>query len=224
MIERAVILSTGNDESILKVGFKIFIMLNRIFYPQFIVISLISILFFYAIHIKVSYFFYVLSFLEVIFFSIAWHECIHISFAKFLNYDISFISFVPCSIGVRTHFDRKRKIEEADKIGILLSAPIILILIGTIAIVISVKWVHSNTFMLFIIAFLLMNVLSMLPLKRCDGGRAYIIVRRLGFNTLKLCMMAITVYMVYIFGFKYIIPENFGTKDNKMKKDGEPNE
>lgn len=205
MIERAITLEI-KQESTLKLAFKIFLMLNRILYPFIILMLIISGLLFYTIHIDLFYLLYVLLLIQTIFISISWHECIHLSFAKLLSYEPIFISFMPCSIATRTHFKRNRKIEDIDKTGILLSAPLILTLIGLIGIWISSKWIHSMTVNIFIFAFLLVNILSLLPFNKCDGGRAYQILKKQGLGAIKLCLMSILVYCLYSIGFKHIIP------------------
>lgn len=205
MVERAITIEI-KQESTLQLAFKIFLMLNRILYPFMILMLIISGLLFYTIHISLFYLLYIVLLVQTIFISISWHECIHISFAKFLSYEASFISFIPCSISTRTHFKRTRKIEDIDKTGILLSAPLILTVLGVIGIWIFNKWVHNMAVNIFIIAFLLVNVLSLLPFRKYDGGRAYQILKNLGLRAIKLCIMSIFIYCLYAIGFKHIIP------------------
>lgn len=194
MIERAIILKIQKEQPNVQLFIKLILMINRIYYPQMIAITVFSSTLLLFLNVSIYYYVYIFLLMQTIFISIAWHECIHISFARFLSYEPIFVSFLPYTFGARTHFERSRKIENLDKAGILLAAPIILTIIGFISLWISIKWIHSFASIIFICAFLLINILSLLPNKKCDGGRAYEIFKKMGFKAFSLCMMSILVY------------------------------
>lgn len=173
MIERAIILKIQKEQPNVQLFIKLILMINRIYYPQMIAITVFSSTLLLFLNVSIYYYVYIFLLMQTIFISIAWHECIHISFARFLSYEPIFVSFLPYTFGARTHFERSRKIENLDKAGILLAAPIILTIIGFISLWISIKWIHSFASIIFICAFLLINILSLLPNKKCDGGREY---------------------------------------------------
>ena len=202
MIERAIILKIQKEQPNVQLFIKLILMINRIYYPQMIAITVFSSTLLLFLNVSIYYYVYIFLLMQTIFISIAWHECIHISFARFLSYEPIFVSFLPYTFGARTHFERSRKIENLDKAGILLAAPIILTIIGFISLWISIKWIHSFASIIFICAFLLINILSLLPNKKCDGGRAYEIFKKMGFKAFSLCMMSILVYVLYLFGLK----------------------
>ena len=208
MIERGIKLDVKNEQSNVYLIIKLFLMINRIYYPQMVVIAIISCFFLAFLKINIYYYIYIWGIMQMIYFSTAWHECIHISFARFLSYEPIFVSFIPYAFGARTHFDRSKRIENVDKTGILLSAPIILTSIGVVALLVTLKWLHSTIIIIFICAFLLVNVLSFLPNSKCDGGRAYEIFKKMGFKAFSLCMMSILVYVLYSLGLKFIMPIN----------------
>lgn len=166
MIERAIILKIQKEQPNVQLFIKLILMINRIYYPQMIAITVFSSTLLLFLNVSIYYYVYIFLLMQTIFISIAWHECIHISFARFLSYEPIFVSFLPYTFGARTHFERSRKIENLDKAGILLAAPIILTIIGFISLWISIKWIHSFASIIFICAFLLINILSLLPNKK----------------------------------------------------------
>lgn len=221
MIERGIILDVTNEQSKVHLILKLFLMINRIYYPQMIVIAVISNVLLTLLEVSIYYYIYIFGIMQMIFFSTAWHECIHISFARFLSYKPIFVSFIPYAFGARTHFDRSKKIENVDKAGILLSAPVILTCIGSIALLVTIKWLPSTIGIIFSCAFLLTNVLSLLPNSKCDGGRAYEIFKKMGIRAFSLCMMSILVYVLYVLGLKLVMP----IKENEtQEKGGKKNE
>ncbi len=222
MVERGIILNIEKEQSNVHLIMKIFLMINRIYYPQMIVVTVFSSALLLFLDVSICYYAYIFLIMQMIFFSIAWHESIHISFARFLSYEPIFVSFLPYTFGARTHFERSRKIENLDKTGILLSAPVILTGIGLVALLLSIKWLNSPVSIIFIGAFLLINVLSLLPNKKCDGGRAYEIFKKMGFKAFSLCMMSILVYILYMFGFKLVMP--IDKKIEVQEKGGKDNE
>lgn len=206
MIERGIILDVTNEQSKMHLILKLFLMINRIYYPQMIVITIVSNVLLTFLEVSAYYCIYIFGIMQMIFFSIAWHECIHISFARFLSYEAIFVSFIPYAFGARTHFDRSKRIENVDKAGILLSAPIILTCIGSVALLVTVKWIHSFIGIIYICAFLLINILSLLPNSKCDGGRSYEIFKKMGIRAFSLCMMSILVYVLYELGLELVMP------------------
>ena len=221
MIERGIILNIENKKSNIYLIVKLFLMINRVYYPQMIIVMIFSSIFLRFLDESIYYSIYTFLIMQIIFFSTAWHECIHISFARFLSYEPVFVSFLPYSFGARTHFDRSKKIENLDKSGILLSAPIILTGIGFIALGVSIKLLHNPVAIIFVCAFLLINVLSLLPNKKCDGGRAYEIFERMGVKAFSLCMMSIWVYILYSFGLKLVTPIDKKEIKEKGERDNE---
>lgn len=215
MIERAIILKIQKEQPNVQLFIKLILMINRIYYPQMIAITVFSSTLLLFLNVSIYYYVYIFLLMQTIFISIAWHECIHISFARFLSYEPIFVSFLPYTFGARTHFERSRKIENLDKAGILLAAPIILTIIGFISLWISIKWIHSFASIIFICAFLLINILSLLSNKKCDGGRAYEIFKKMGFKAFSLCMMSILVYVLYLFGLKVVMPIDKKEKGEK---------
>ena len=197
MIERAIILKIQKEQPNVQLFIKLILMINRIYYPQMIAITVFSSTLLLFLNVSIYYYVYIFLLMQTIFISIAWHECIHISFARFLSYEPIFVSFLPYTFGARTHFECSRKIENLDKAGILLAAPIILTIIGFISLWISIKWIHSFASIIFICAFLLINILSLLPNKKCDGGRAYEIFKKMGRVA---CETAITTGLVVVMG------------------------
>lgn len=203
MIERAIILKIQKEQPNVQLFIKLILMINRIYYPQMIAITVFSSTLLLFLNVSIYYYVYIFLLMQTIFISIAWHECIHISFARFLSYEPIFVSFLPYTFGARTHFERSRKIENLDKAGILLAAPIILTIIGFISLWISIKWIHSFASIIFICAFLLINILSLLPNKKCDGGRAYEIFKKMGFKAFSLCIGSIYIMNnIFMFGYR----------------------
>lgn len=106
MIERAIILKIQKEQPNVQLFIKLILMINRIYYPQMIAITVFSstlLLFLnvsifiknhfiislnqlifkcplYKNNINSYYYVYIFLLMQTIFISIAWHECIHISF------------------------------------------------------------------------------------------------------------------------------------------------
>jgi len=66
------------------------------------------------------------------------------------------------------------------------------------------------------VRFLLINILSLLPNSKCDGGRAYEIFKKMGIRAFSLCMMSILVYVLYVLGLKLVMP----IKENETQEKG----
>lgn len=204
MIQRGVTINIKKSDSMFYLLFKVFFMINRVYYPNIIVTSVFSIMFFsFCGNVFYSYL-CLMIIIQTIFFSISFHEIIHISYARFLQYNPTFISFIPYNFGVRAHFDNTKKINNLDKICILLSAPLILTFIGLILLLISIIFVKSTIAILISYAFLLINVLSLIPSKKSDGGRSYKIIKVVGLKPFILCLCSFIVFIRYLFGTKSV--------------------
>lgn len=225
MIKRAVVLEIEADSNGLYNFVKIFLMMNRVYFPILLASVVLSYMLFLRLNIKTYEVLNIILIMEILYTSISCHECIHISFAKLLGYKSDFVSFVPQNFGATTHFNRNIKIWDIDKAGILLSAPIILTLLGFLAMGISVIGSLGLKSIIFIIAFLSINILSLIPNSKCDGGRAYKIFKSTGKKSIYLCMSSILVYIIWSLGFKNLpIVENLNLKSYEgvnKRKNGE---
>lgn len=153
--------------------------------------------------------------MEVFYFSIAFHEACHMSFAKIFDVEVVSVSYKPYTIaGIRTNFSRDRKIAPDDLMAILFAGPALPIcIVAFLAIIIKIifRIIGIDVMQIGVFAvcvmFLYIDLLSLLPIKGTDGQRVYAYILK-NPRYLKILFGTIGYYFYVRSGFEKIYDRN----------------
>lgn len=141
---------------------------------------------------------------ETFYLSIAFHEACHMAFAKFINIKTESVSFIPYSLEIRTNFSREKKICPENLFTILFAGPIIPILLGTFIILLTLLFKLNMVVLVFCCVFMLINLLSLLPIKGSDGQRVYAYLKKCPSFT-KTLLSSIIYFLISKIGLANLI-------------------
>jgi hypothetical protein len=180
-------------------------LIYRYHYP---VLILEALLFFIAglLSNKFTFFIGGIIAMQIFYFSIAFHEACHMSFAKIFKVNTESISYKPYTVaGIRTNFSRERIIASDDLFAIIFAGPFIPIFLGMVALIVclSLKTYIDASVFVFLGMFEYINLLSLLPLNGTDGRRVYAYIKKKP-SYIKILIASMAFYFYTVSGLKRI--------------------
>ena len=118
--------------------------------------------------------------MQIFYFSIAFHEACHMSFAKLFNVNTESISYKPYTVaGIRTNFSTERTIAADDLFAIIFAGPFIPIFLTMLVMIVCLSLKLSIDAGIFVFGgmFMYINIISLLPYKGTDGQRVYAYIK-----------------------------------------------
>lgn len=151
-------------------------LIHRYHFPTLIFLIICSIIL--SLCLDQNFIFLFLSLIETFYFSLVFHEASHGGYAILMHGKnaLKSVSIVPYTIEMWINLDEKIPIE--DVCVIAFAGPVFpLLLSGVVSIAIFL--LHLPLwFYIYPLIFSLINILSLLPLTECDGGKVYYVIKQ----------------------------------------------
>lgn len=159
--------------------------------------------------LDVRAFFAGVLFYEIFLFSIAFHEACHMKCGMLFGNPSTRIMLIPTEFGLRTGFDKRKQMTELEFAVVLFAGPMTPLLVSLPILLVLFALNQNIFFLIILILFVFINLMSILPLKGSDGMRVIKYIKK---NKANIKRFLVTYFIFLLWNFK-IMQMDVGKND-----------